>query len=467
MVDEYPGGDFTKSEKDEALSLKKKGNEQFQKGNYEAALFYYNKGLELDPTNSSLWNNKGFSLFKLGRKEEAQKCKEINQELNNPPPIESKPPLAQESPIIKENPINSISTSIPPILQAIEEPCIPIQEKSVESPPTTANIYGISGSTQYLLNGIHPINGKKLTNLEEIIQFYNNYENILEETEITVRRQQDEKISDLSIEEARLDAQIKKDIAQRTREVEGNINNLRNKIKNTRKFFPKLKYQLQFLIENNLRSHRIKSPSSGELRELEQIRTRKANLISNKQKVIRNECNKVRDSYQFLDQNKTFFIGAHGEELVIDYLSQLSNEFHVLNDVNLHFKPAIYWREKKNYIISSQIDHIVIGPTGVFLIETKNWKSVDIDLKSEELIFQVRRSSYALWKHLVDYYRRDTMPKIWNIIVATHGFNSNQKLDKYIDMITPNQLSNYITKRERTLSPEKIQKLIEIVQCCR
>lgn len=467
MVDKSPGGDFAKGEKDEALSWKNKGNEQFQQGNYKAALFCYNKGLEIDPNNCNLWNNKGFSLFKLGRKEEAQRCKEKLQLLKNSPPTESIPPLVEERPPIKENLIIPAPTPIPSIPKKIEEAPITLQKESIETSPTTASVYGISGSTQYLLNGIQTINGKKLTNLEEIIQFYKNYEKILEETEVTVRKQQDEIISNLSTDEARLDNHLKEGIARRTLEVEGNINNLRNKIDKTRKFFPQLKYQLQYWIENNLRSYRINSQFSGELIELEKVRTRKANLISNKQRVIQNECNKVRASYQFLDQNKSFFIGAHGEELIIDYLSQLSNEYHILNDVNLHFKPAIYWKEKKNYIISSQIDHIVIGPTGVFLVETKNWKSSDIDLKSDELIFQVRRSSYALWKYLINYYQRDTMPKIWNVIVSTHGFNSNQKLDKYIDVITPNQLARYITRRETTISPDGIKKLIEILQCCR
>jgi len=35
---------------------------------------------------------------------------------------------------------------------------------------------------------------------------------------------------------------------------------------------------------------------------------------------------------------------------------------------------------------SSQIDHIVVGPTGLFLVETKNWKFSDIETKSDKLV---------------------------------------------------------------------------------
>jgi hypothetical protein len=239
-----------------------------------------------------------------------------------------------------------------------------------------------------------------------------------------------------------------------------NISELETRIKETRNVFAKLKYKFQYWKENKMRTYRINSQFSREFKELKAVRIRKANLIANKEKVIQHECNKVRDSFQFLERNKSFLIGAQGEELVIDHLSQLSNEYHVFNDVNLHFRPAIYWKEKNDYIISSQIDHLVIGPTGVFLIETKNWKSSDIDVKSSDLVFQVRRSSYALWKYLINYYQK---PKIWNVIVSTHGGQSDQKLDKFIDVISPNQLSRYITRRETTLSAEGIRNLIKII----
>ena len=41
----------------------------------EAALLFYEKGLEIDPENIDIWNNKGLTLVKLGRIEEARQCK--------------------------------------------------------------------------------------------------------------------------------------------------------------------------------------------------------------------------------------------------------------------------------------------------------------------------------------------------------------------------------------------------------
>ena len=326
-----------------------------------------------------------------------------------------------------------------------------------------AKIHGISGSTQYLLNGTKAINGKKLATLEDINYFYNNYEKILAETEITVKNQQDAIILGLSNDELRLDKQLKEGITRRTTEVDGKINELNFKVETTEKIFKKLSYKLQYWIHLSLRNHRINSPFADKLRELQDLQYRKANLIASKPVIIHSERQKVVDTYAFLTEKKSFFIGAKGEELVIKYLAQLSDEYHVLNDVNLRFHPPIHWRERDESIITSQIDHIVIGPTGVFLLETKNWKPSDIEIQSDKLVYQVRRSSLALWYYLKDYYRQSERPKIRNVIVSMQGSQPSRKLDKYIDVVTPDQLCDYIIRRKITLSVDLVKKLVEIL----
>jgi len=64
--------------------------------------------------------------------------------------------------------------------------------------------------------------------------------------------------------------------------------------------------------------------------------------------------------------------GAVGEALVASTLEQLPDDFFVINDVSKRF---------------GNIDHVVVGPTGVFVIDTKNWKgTVKADGKGELLL---------------------------------------------------------------------------------
>ena len=73
-----------------------------------------------------------------------------------------------------------------------------------------------------------------------------------------------------------------------------------------------------------------------------------------------------------------YYKGAKGEEDVAAELTKLSNDYVVFND----FAPG------KSNIFKPQenIDHIVVGPSGIFIIETKNW-SADISLDKGQILY--------------------------------------------------------------------------------
>ncbi|MCY7385717.1 MAG: tetratricopeptide repeat protein [Microcoleus sp. CAN_BIN18] len=55
----------------EAEVWKKRGDEQFELGNFEEAIVSYDKALEIKPDKHEAWNNRGCALDDLGRFEEA------------------------------------------------------------------------------------------------------------------------------------------------------------------------------------------------------------------------------------------------------------------------------------------------------------------------------------------------------------------------------------------------------------
>jgi len=63
------------------------------------------------------------------------------------------------------------------------------------------------------------------------------------------------------------------------------------------------------------------------------------------------------------NKQTTWEIGAEGEEAVIRALQNLDSSFKVIHDV---FLPS----ERGN------IDHVVVGPVGTFVIETKNYNGI-------------------------------------------------------------------------------------------
>lgn len=63
----------------------------------------------------------------------------------------------------------------------------------------------------------------------------------------------------------------------------------------------------------------------------------------------------------FLGNYSRYKSGIEGENTVVKFLSALDDNYYLINDVKL---PESY----------GNIDHIVLGPNGIFVIETKNYR---------------------------------------------------------------------------------------------
>ena len=58
------------------------GNSRYSSGNYEEALMFFFRSLDIDPKNGTAWNNKGLAFVKLGRLDEAVRSYDKALEIN-------------------------------------------------------------------------------------------------------------------------------------------------------------------------------------------------------------------------------------------------------------------------------------------------------------------------------------------------------------------------------------------------
>jgi tetratricopeptide (TPR) repeat protein len=72
----FPGHPYFYSLKD-PTKWKEKGDEYFRAGEYRNALECYCQAIEIKPDYREAWNNRGFSLYRLGRIEEAREIKKL------------------------------------------------------------------------------------------------------------------------------------------------------------------------------------------------------------------------------------------------------------------------------------------------------------------------------------------------------------------------------------------------------
>ncbi|MGB9937859.1 MAG: nuclease-related domain-containing protein [Methanobacterium sp.] len=166
------------------------------------------------------------------------------------------------------------------------------------------------------------------------------------------------------------------------------------------------------------------------------------------------------------NEGKSWRKGARGETLVADFLNGLPEGYFVFNDVII----------LNGY---GNLDHVVIGPNGIFVIETKNFSGNYIvngdnwlyksSYKTQDALKnpgkQVKSNSMALRDYLVD--NSLNMDNIWiNSIVA---FNGNIKINKKpqnYDILHPSKVTSFILNKNKKLNEDILKKAVYLVDDC-
>lgn len=174
-----------------------------------------------------------------------------------------------------------------------------------------------------------------------------------------------------------------------------------------------------------------------------------------------------------IDELNSFIYGALGEQKVVKTLETLSDEYFLINDFNISFSPAIYNRQENDYIKSVQIDHILVAPSGVFLIETKNWSEKSLEsLSLRSPVEQIKRASFVLFKllnnEMSNYYLRldrhhwgNKKISIKNLIVLT---NTKPKEEfQYVKILTLNELLGYVNYFKPIFSNAETQRIADFL----
>jgi hypothetical protein len=162
----------------------------------------------------------------------------------------------------------------------------------------------------------------------------------------------------------------------------------------------------------------------------------------------------LEKKYSVINELNSYIYGALGEQKVVKTLEALSDEYFLINDFSVSFAPAIYNRKENDYIRSVQIDHILIGPSGVFIIETKNWNQKSLGNHSlRSPVEQIKRTSFALF-HLLNidtskhhaaldiHHWGDRKIPIKNLIVFTD--RKPKEEFQYTKILTTEELLSYV-----------------------
>ncbi|RLG70578.1 MAG: hypothetical protein DRO11_05985 [Methanobacteriota archaeon] len=159
--------------------------------------------------------------------------------------------------------------------------------------------------------------------------------------------------------------------------------------------------------------------------------------------------------------------GASGEELVAEKLSQLPSSYQVFNDVTL---PGY----------GANLDHVVVGPTGVFVVETKSHKGYISYEKGEWLqrkwgrrgteyfgrIGNPSRQAEIAAQKLASYINKELKDfskpvSVIPLLVFTNPETILHTNKSPVKVLRPNQVPIYILKHrpKEKLSLEKVARI--------
>jgi hypothetical protein len=165
--------------------------------------------------------------------------------------------------------------------------------------------------------------------------------------------------------------------------------------------------------------------------------------------------------YFYLRKYHIYSGGWQGEKQVAKLLtSKLNDDYYLLND--------LYLRDG-----GGDIDHIVLGPNGVFVLETKNW-SGNISCNGDEWqrvgkknfsgspSRQVKRNASKI-KQIIDNNSNLRMLGVWveGIVVFTNNHAALHVNNSTVQILKISQLPSYITgyRSSHSISREQLEAI--------
>ena len=294
--------------------------------------------------------------------------------------------------------------------------------------------------------------------IREIEDFKRNYESIkveiLAQAQISIQKE----IAQKSTELEKLELELKAAVRNEEEKVKSAIHRLDVKITELTERLNKQTFLRRLFLtisrwQQNSKLHQLRNNSDRIIfkrtsliqRKVKNLHSHVDFLNTNTEKIISERCendlSELNRTKQAISDLRTIIAGAKGEYAVEQELKKLPDNFYVINDYRLNFTRPIINKKNGDKIFSIQIDHLVISPRGIFLLETKNWSNRSIrSLNLRSPIDQIQRSSYALFVFINN-----------NISLNSHHWGSKQiSLKSVLVMVgaTTNQKFQFVKIKE-------------------
>lgn len=346
--------------------------------------------------------------------------------------------------------------------------------------------YNMIGSLTTLKSHLDKNNIHDFKSLKDVIDYQNSYTNYRQQLISHHENLIEQEKNMLNIDLQKLDTAIETQRQQSGQRLADEIDKLKQQLNISTSYAPTSFFQRltkdlrQWNYKRKIKHKKLNfdievKKSTNKLVDIHQVKNNRYQFIISQfsdavRQSSRHPLSELERKKATIDELNSFIYGALGEQKVVKTLEVLSDEYFLINDFAVSFSPAIYNRQENDYIKSVQIDHILVAPSGIFLIETKNWSEKSLEnLSLRSPVQQIKRTSFVLFKllnnemsnyhlHLEKHHWGDKKIPIRNLIVLT---NAKPKEEfQYVKILTLNELLGYVNYFKPTFSSTETERIV-------
>ncbi len=157
------------------------------------------------------------------------------------------------------------------------------------------------------------------------------------------------------------------------------------------------------------------------------------------------------------NEDNPLHAGTQGENKVIEQLSKLDDDYHILCGVRIELPYYVTYNGQKN-LRSAQMDLVAVCPKGVFMIEVKNWSNRYAQnyggLNPYE---QTDRAGRVLWIALQDVIKNI---RVTNVLLSISGNVSYNEEYRAVFVSSLDRINQFLEKRQDALSSREVKKIV-------
>ena len=157
---------------------------------------------------------------------------------------------------------------------------------------------------------------------------------------------------------------------------------------------------------------------------------------------------------------ESFFKGARGEEHVAEILARLPEGYHVFHDFAVG---------------GHHVDHVVVGPTGIFSVETKSWSGL-VTVEDGEIILnghlpdrapvrQSTREAAAVQAALgrAGWTAGDIKPVV---CFASDTFSETSRIVGGVAVLNAKVAVEWIAAQPNVMSADDVERVVKLMETC-